>query len=711
MRSIVSGRRRVTTNGVSARQVARSVAIAPAVELALLCALLVIAHSVRVVGLASQSLWYDEGTSLALAPRSLTQILDGAAADIHPPFYYLSLHFWLRLVGNGEFAARYLSVIPGVLTVAAASQVARLLYGRLAGIVTGILVATSPLLVYYSQEARMYALTAAGATLGLSILVRLLRRSERGEAAGPLSAWPHWLGLAATSGILLYTHYFAFAALSAQMLIVGGWIFAGGRHSWRTRIDVGAGWIVSQLIATVVFLPWLIRAVGQVLGWPSVSDAFTLAQLLRRVVSVFSFGLAGAESMPPEIVTMFVCAAIAGVIGLPLATGPRQRSRPVTGDALSNAGGLASTPSSSASPWLRWAVPALGAGVPVVIMYLLSLQRPLYNPKFLLVAAPAYDLLLVGAVLGAAIVVRRATQWLFARQLVATGVGSLVGALLVFVLIAGHVQALRTQITDPRLGRDDYRGLTALISRDARPDDAIVLNAPGQQEIFDYYFRTELNPRYPLPKTRPMDENATTAELRDIVDRHGRVWLVLWGVPESDPSGLIERWLDDHLFKTSNRWFGGVRLALYVNPDSSSLARQFDARASFADQIDLVGAEALAVEAQAGDVVPITLSWQARTPVSERLTVFVHLLDQDEYLWGQRDSEPAGGARPTTSWQVGDVVSDRHGVPVLPGTPPGTYQIEIGLYDARTGARLPVTGSPGQTHGDRLVLGSLEVTR
>src|SRR5919109_511127 len=83
-----------------------------------------VAFALRVYLLGAQSLWNDEGTSVALAPLNLDAITNAAARDIHPPLYYYLLHFWMPLVGNTEYAIRFLSVIAGVLTVAFTFRIA-----------------------------------------------------------------------------------------------------------------------------------------------------------------------------------------------------------------------------------------------------------------------------------------------------------------------------------------------------------------------------------------------------------------------------------------------------------------------------------------------------------------------------------------------------------------------------------------------------------
>jgi uncharacterized membrane protein len=84
------------------------------VALVLLLLILALAAAVRFYRLEAQSLWHDEGNSARIAERSIRLILEGAAGDIHPPLYYLALHYWRALLGQSEFALRSFSVMGGV---------------------------------------------------------------------------------------------------------------------------------------------------------------------------------------------------------------------------------------------------------------------------------------------------------------------------------------------------------------------------------------------------------------------------------------------------------------------------------------------------------------------------------------------------------------------------------------------------------------------
>ncbi len=110
-----------------------------------------------------------------------------------------------------------------------------------------------------------------------------------------------------------------------------------------------------------------------------------------------------------------------------------------------------------------------------------------------------------------------------------------------------------------------------------------------------------------------------------------------------------------------------------------------------------------------GESILLTLYWQALEEMDVSYTVFTHLLDAEERVWGQADSIPLGGEAPTTSWLRGEVITDRYRIVVDPEAPPGTYVIEIGMYDAATGRRLPILVDDQRLEGDRLLLGELQV--
>jgi hypothetical protein len=68
------------------------------------------------------------------------------------------------------------------------------------------------------------------------------------------------------------------------------------------------------------------------------------------------------------------------------------------------------------------------------------------------------------------------------------------------------------------------------------------------------------------------------------------------------------------------------------------------------------------------------------------------------------------GSYPTTLWVPGEVVADPYAIPIDADAPPGEHAIEIGLYVAETGLRLPVLDAAGQVTGDRILVSEVQVT-
>ncbi len=166
------------------------------------------AFGLRAYLLDAQSLWYDEGVTAEVARRGITELTRWTAHDIQPPLYYYVVAAWGRLAGWSEWSLRFPSVFFGTLIppLLAATALA-LTRRRSASILAALFGALHPLLLYYSQEARMYAMLTA---LGV-LLAYLVVHAE----SGIMHRWLHWATYVAVATAAIYTHYFAFFLLFA----------------------------------------------------------------------------------------------------------------------------------------------------------------------------------------------------------------------------------------------------------------------------------------------------------------------------------------------------------------------------------------------------------------------------------------------------------------------------------------------------------------
>jgi len=130
----------------------------------------------RIWEIGRKTLWLDEAFSVWLARHPLGEMIAWIARiDQHPPLYYLLLHFWIGLVGDGPAAVRLLSALLSTLTIPAMYLLGRRLLGPAAGVLAALILALSPFHVRFAQETRMYALLMLNASLALLALVHLWR--------------------------------------------------------------------------------------------------------------------------------------------------------------------------------------------------------------------------------------------------------------------------------------------------------------------------------------------------------------------------------------------------------------------------------------------------------------------------------------------------------------------------------------------------------
>lgn len=105
----------------------------------------------------------------------------------------------------------------------------------------------------------------------------------------------------------------------------------------------------------------------------------------------------------------------------------------------------------------------------------------------------------------------------------------------------------------------------------------------------------------------------------------------------------------------------------------------------FGKCVELVGYEMAPRRVHPGETVVLTLYWRSRCPTRHDYTVFTHILEPPQTLWGQEDRPPVP---PTSRWQAGEIYRETYRLVVKLETPPGFYEVEIGLYRPDTGERL-----------------------
>lgn len=204
--------------------------------------ILIIALALRLVAI-NQSLWLDEAININnAAGLSFGDLVTNyALGDFHPPLYHVFLKSWIILFGASEVATRSLSVAIGVLTVGVTYLIGKKLFEKQTATTAAILLATAPLHIYYSQEARMYALAALFASLSVYFFISLLRANKIRL----------WLGFIAATTLMLYTDYLPY-------LLIPTFAFYLFTNRRKITSDKRKAFIPAFLLVFIFLIPWLL---------------------------------------------------------------------------------------------------------------------------------------------------------------------------------------------------------------------------------------------------------------------------------------------------------------------------------------------------------------------------------------------------------------------------------------------------------------------
>jgi uncharacterized membrane protein len=341
-----------------------------------LALIVLLAAVLRFATLGVPSYWLDEFTSLSETQGSLSAVLDSVKhAEGGPPLYLVLLWGWRKAFGDGEVAIRSMSALLGTATVPVAFAAARELASRRAGLFAAALTATSPLLIWYSQEVRTYALLVFLAALSFMFFAYALERDE-----------PRWIWAWAISSFLAFTtHYFAVVLLVPE----AAWLLLRGPRI-RTLI-------ASAAMGAVGLAVLVLAGVNQ----QQDKVALVIRQLDRvdRVLAIpqqFVVGLSVPWRILPILVGVLLAAAVVFAL---------RRADLLTRDSFAIAGGVA------LGGFLLAVVPAFLGADYVITRYVLELWLPFAVAVAVALAVPTIGRVGVAAVVALAVAGIALSTW------------------------------------------------------------------------------------------------------------------------------------------------------------------------------------------------------------------------------------------------------------------------------------------------------------
>jgi len=204
---------------------------------------------VRLYHLDFQSVWGDELATIYFLRVDFFQLIQNIAncqfGDVHPPFYYFVLFFWIKLFGETSLATRSLACIFGVLGISMIFYLGKELSRRCVGTLAALIYALSAFNIYYSQEGRQYtflSLVIMGSFLCYAKIVKFYM-GERDKEPGKLI----WLAYFVFNFLGIYTHYYVFLGLFVQFLFL----------FYIRNKQLFIKYAVMHFILFLTFIPWL----------------------------------------------------------------------------------------------------------------------------------------------------------------------------------------------------------------------------------------------------------------------------------------------------------------------------------------------------------------------------------------------------------------------------------------------------------------------
>lgn len=612
--------------------------------------LLLTGLALRSYNLDLRALWFDEGITLMYAPLRYFENARMASVlvDVNPFVYRRLTWVWTLLIGKSIWSIRLFSVWVSVLLIAVVYRLTLDLTKRpLAAAFAATLTTVSPILIYYSQEAKGYSLIALAATTLLLCLNRIYQKLQRQQTV----ALGYWLLAVLCIGLGMGSHYiFAFLLVTLNTAIILHIIFKRNHTSQRFLLRfLGVQTLVACFLLPFVWVTFM-----------GVTGAVSTDQIDQNNLNTAAafFGRHAVDFTQGPFT------------GLPADCMPQQHDyscgyQPQPNWALGIGMFLVTLAGILIGVWqLRWQrwVALAIVIVPVLLGYAFTQFNTFFFPRFLLYTVPVQLVL-------------------FGTGLYALSKRSRLAALgIVAAFVALSITPTRTLYATDTRPDFDWQPLAAQIAPLVDAGDGAVhvwVWVPG----YLYSYLPDNGIDYKLahftPETRP-------TELTDFIASKNKVWLFDWITGPRDPINDNAKWLLENtafVYETNDTT---AYANLFIPPHAVDNAGEATEQVTFANGLTLNYA-AIDVTKQAGDPFAVELHWDnpgTETPYK----VFLHITAADGFVLAQQDGEPRNSTRPFNTW-IGDL-TEWKGTLLPSDLAAGTYFVNVGIYDPATGNRI-----------------------
>jgi len=485
----------------------------------------------------NQSLWLDETVQAITSKGSFLGIFTELRGDFHPPLYHLIMWGWAHLFGNGEIAMRLPSVFFGTATIWVVYLIAKNLFPKklsiihsplsIPGIVSLFLV-TAPFHIYYSQEARTYAMTAFFACLSMYYFIRLVRSQELGVRSGEKKTQystlrTQNLKYILATVLLLYSDYYGLFVFLAQ-IIAAAIIFRKKFLSKYLNVYIS----IILLFLPCLPLLWIqLKTGSQATAFlPEWGRLVNLSFLKALPLTFIKFSIGRITIFDKKIYALVagVLFLVYGGIILKAARGLMLDVRNVKTKDTKRAG--------EASGQTSRIILFCWLFVPILLAWGISFFVPNYQPFRLLLVLPAFYLLLA-----------------YGISKISVSMIRIIGT--IFILLVNLV-SVGVYYTNPYFHREDWRGAVKYIeSQDGKSSLALIPSETSHWP-YEYYSKGKVKLVGVGQEIKPVDEKdlekLANSESLSIIHSPFSIYYLYYLADLFDPQSLIPNWLESQKF-------------------------------------------------------------------------------------------------------------------------------------------------------------------
>lgn len=457
--------------------------------------ILLIALILRFLSL-NQSLWLDEAINVNAASSLSFQdlIFNYSKGDFHPPLYHALLKTVISFFGSSEIAIRTPSVLLGVGTVYVTYLIAKKLFEKKTALIASTLLATAPLHIYYSQEARMYMLAAFFASLSAYFFISLLKRDTI----------INWIGFIVSSVLMLYTDYLPYLMLVVYFLFL---IF--------TKRKVGISlksFLPASILIVIAIVPWLVffpaqlktglSVASETPAWAAVVGSFQIKDFFLTFVK-FTIGRISNDN---NLLYALYFAPVGFFVTLLF---------------------FLSTLRMSAKRAFIW----FWFLTPTVLGFLISFLVPVHSYFRYIFVLPAFYIIWAAAI--------NTINW-----------PTLTRALLFFALLV-NIGSSSIYLTNPKFHRENWREATDFIIKNSTDKSAVLFESTSSVAPFDYYSKNKnVNAFGALDSFSPKPEEVEKI-VKSSATGKDKIYLFQYLSQITDPQGYVFEQLNEEGFRNS----------------------------------------------------------------------------------------------------------------------------------------------------------------